>query len=250
MNIPLPFECNNICHHICSDEIFGGYPWYHNPKVLNRDDFPWGGNTELKAKLISSELLTFDPNDFVRQRYLDTINSAPKLSGDSDVDRRIREMYILNINWFMQTLLDRKDRMSMYSGLEVRVPFCDHRILEYAYNIPWDVKSCGGREKGMLRRAFSGILPDEITERKKSPYPKTHNPVYMRAVTEKMKNVIKNPASPIFEIADRKNLESLVESGGSEFKVPWYGQLMDGPQILAYMYMINSWMQEYKVNIV
>lgn len=234
----------------CSDEIFGGYPWYHNPKVLNRDDFPWGGNTELKAKLISSELLTFDPNDFVRQRYLDTINSAPKLSGDSDVDRRIREMYILNINWFMQTLLDRKDRMSMYSGLEVRVPFCDHRILEYAYNIPWDVKSCGGREKGMLRRAFSGILPDEITERKKSPYPKTHNPVYMRAVTEKMKNVIKNPASPIFEIADRKNLESLVESGGSEFKVPWYGQLMDGPQILAYMYMINSWMQEYKVNIV
>lgn len=157
---------------------------------------------------------------------------------------------MLNLKWFMQTLLDRKDRMSMYSGLEVRVPFCDHRIMEYAYNIPWEIKACQGREKGLLRRAFEGILPDEIVHRKKSPYPKSHHPEYIENVTGKARTIIDNPSAPIWEIANRRFARELLETEGSVFSRPWYGQLMNFPQIMAYLYTVNVWLTEYNVNIV
>lgn len=234
----------------CADEIFGGYPWYSNPEVLFAPDFPWSGNTLTKSKLIRSELLNFDPTDFVYQRYIDTVNSAPKTGTESDIDRRIKEVTMLNLKWFMQTLLDRKDRMSMYSGLEVRVPFCDHRIMEYAYNIPWEIKAYQGREKGLLRRAFEGILPDEIVHRKKSPYPKSHHPEYIENVTGKARTIIDNPSAPIWEIANRRFARELLETEGSVFSRPWYGQLMNFPQIMAYLYTVNVWLTEYNVNIV
>lgn len=157
---------------------------------------------------------------------------------------------MLNLKWFMQTLLDRKDRMSMYSGLEVRVPFCDHRIMEYTYNIPWEIKAYQGREKGLLRRAFEGFLPDEIVHRKKSPYPKSHHPEYIANVTNKARTIIDNPSAPIWEIADRGFARELLETEGAAFSRPWYGQLMNFPQIMAYLYTVNVWLTNYNVNIV
>ena len=234
----------------CADEIFGGYPWYSNPEVLFVPDFPWSGNTVTKSKLISRKLLNFDPTDFVYQKYIDTVNSAPKTGTESDIDRRIKEVTMLNLKWFMQTLLDRKDRMSMYSGLEVRVPFCDHRIMEYTYNIPWEIKAYQGREKGLLRRAFEGFLPDEIVHRKKSPYPKSHHPEYIANVTGKARKIIDNPSAPIWEIADRGFARELLETEGAAFSRPWYGQLMNFPQIMAYLYTVNVWLEYYNVNIV
>lgn len=218
--------------------------------MLFAPDFPWSGNTLTKSKLIRSELLNFDPTDFVYQRYIDTVNSAPKTGTESDIDRRIKEVTMLNLKWFMQTLLDRKDRMSMYSGLEVRVPFCDHRIMEYAYNIPWEIKAYQGREKGLLRRAFEGFLPDEIVHRKKSPYPKSHHPEYIANVTGKARTIIDNPSAPIWEIADRSFARELLETEGAAFSRPWYGQLMNFPQIMAYLYAVNVWLTDYNVNIV
>ena len=230
----------------CADEIFGGYPWFRNEKVLWKDDFPWSGNVPLKAEFIREGLLDFDPVDFVRQKYFDTINSVSYLPSDSKIDRRIREITILNIKWFMQGLLDRKDRMSMYSGLEVRVPFCDHRILEYAYNIPWEFKDYNGREKGLVRQAFSDILPSEIAWRKKSPYPKTHNPIYLNEVRKMLLNVMSDKNAPIWEFADRRAFEEFVMTDGTMFDVPWYGQLMNTPQIYAYLFSINYWLETYK----
>ncbi len=234
----------------CADEIFGGYPWYLNPDVLFADDFPWSGNTNLKAKLISKELLNFDPRDYVYGRYLDTINAAPKTGEESQIDSRIKEVTMLNLNWFMQTLLDRKDRMSMYSGLEVRVPFCDHRIIEYAYNIPWEIKAYKGREKGLLRKAFEELLPDEIIKRKKSPYPKSHHPRYIERVRQNVKELLNTPSAPIWEIANKETVKNLLETEAAEYTRPWYGQLMNFPQIMAYIYAINVWLDKYGVDIV
>lgn len=229
----------------CADEIFGGYPWFRNEKVLWKEDFPWSGNVPLKARFIRDGILDFDPADYVRQKYFDTVGAVSYLSSDSKINRRIREITALNVKWFMQGLLDRKDRMSMYSGLEVRVPFCDHRILEYAYNIPWEYKDYNGREKGLVRLAFSDILPEEIAWRKKSPYPKTHNPVYLGVVRKMLLEVMSNKNAPIWEFASRRAFEEFVDTDGTMFDVPWYGQLMNTPQIYAYLYSINYWLETY-----
>ena len=159
----------------------------------------------------------------------------------------MKEMVNLNVNWFMQTLLDRKDRMSMYHGLEVRVPFCDYRIAEYMYSVPWEFKDYDNREKGILRYAMKGLLPDEILWRKKSPYPKTHNPSYLKAVSELLRDVINEPSSPLLSIAKKEELEKLLVS---DSPTPWYGQLMTTPQTIAYFLQINYWMDKYKVEIV
>ena len=156
-------------------------------------------------------------------------------------------MMVLNLKWYMQTLLDRKDRMSMYNGLEVRVPFCDYRIVEYLYSVPWEYKDYKNYEKGLLREAMKGFLPDEILWRKKSPYPKTHHPAYLREVSNRLSEVIYNPISPVLQIADKKALEKLLVSDNP---VPWYGQLMTTPQTIAYFLQINYWMEKYKVRIV
>ena len=234
----------------CADEIFGGYPWFTNKEMLSRADFPWSGNTKIKAGLIRGDYLKLDPEDYVYQRYISTVNAAPKTGFETPEDSRIKEITMLNISWFMQTLLSRKDHSSMYSGLEVRVPFCDLRLMEYVYNIPWSIKSYAGREKGLLRKTFEGILPDEIISRKKSPYPKSHNPIYTENVENKISAILSDKNSPVLEIVRYDKLSELLETKAGMFSKPWYGQLMNYPQILAYIYMIDAWLKEYAVDIV
>lgn len=145
-------------------------------------------------------------------------------------------------------LPDRKDRMSMYSGLEVRVPFCDYRIVEYAYNMPWEIKACQGREKGILREAMKGILPNSIVHRKKSPYPKTHNPVYMGLVAKKVKEILQNKELPINKLISKEGVLEIIERPES-MTSPWYGQLMGPAQVLAYILQMNCWLNEYNIVI-
>ena len=177
-------------------------------------------------------------------RYFQTIKACDILPENAPSDKRMKEMTFLNQRWFMQTLLDRKDRMSMYHGLEVRVPFCDHRIAEYLYAVPWEFKEYGNREKGLLRYAVSSLLPHEIINRKKSPYPKTYDPQYMRLVSEQLAAVIADNSSPIFQIIRKDKLQELLTA---EYPWPWYGQLMKVPQTIAYMLQINHWLKRYQV---
>ena len=160
----------------------------------------------------------------------------------------MREMFVLNFYYFMQCLLDRKDRMSMYSGLEVRVPFCDYRIVEYAYNMPWEMKAFDGREKGIVRKAFEDILPDSICWRKKSPYPKTHNPVYMKIVSNKVLDILNKKDSVFGQLLNRDGIMDIMEHP-DEIETPWYGQLMRAPQIMAYIIEMEYWFREYNVEI-
>ena len=135
----------------------------------------------------------------------------------------------------------------MYNGLEVRVPFCDYRIAEYLYSVPWEFKDYLNQEKGLLRYSMKGILPEEILYRKKSPYPKTFDPKYLEIVSEKLHVILQEHDAPIYQIVDKSSLQGLLDA---EFAWPWYGQLMRVPQTIAYMLQINHWLSAYKIKIV
>ena len=232
----------------CSDEIFGGYPWYRDKTIREQEGFPWAQSTRYRYNFLRTEFAEkIDGDKFVYSRYKKTVDSAHTSNTKSSVDKRMKEMTKLNADWFMQTLLDRKDRMSMACGLEVRVPFCDYRIAEYLYNVPWEFKDYNNTEKGLLRKAMEGYLPDEILWRKKSPYPKTHNPSYLKKVSEILSEIINDPSSPVLQIIKKRELENLLAGNTKE---NWYGQLMSTAQTIAYFIQFDYWLRKYKVRIV
>lgn len=231
----------------CADEIFGGYPWYRDPEICAAEGFPWSQNVNQRAQLLHPQLASkIKPKEFVMDHYRKTIESCDILPGTPRKERRIKEMMQLNLWWFMQTLLDRKDRMSMYNGLEPRVPFCDYRIVEYLYGVPWEYKDCGNREKGLLRYAMNDILPTAVSHRKKSPYPKTYDPKYLELITGKFNILMDDPNAPIFQIVNPDALKGLLKT---DSPWPWYGQLMRLPQTIAYMLQLNTWMMQYHITI-
>lgn len=244
--------CRKIRTHVkvalsgeCADEIFGGYPWYRDPEVRAVQGFPWAQNTQVRASLLSSDVnCQLEPEDFVFDAYDRTCRESDILPGTAPAERRIKEMVNLNFRWFMQTLLDRKDRMSMYSSLEVRVPFCDYRIAEYLYGVPWAYKDYQGREKGLLRKAMEGILPDPVLYRKKSPYPKTFDPGYDRIVTNRLNDLFATTEDPLFYLVKADRLKEYLNG---ESLWPWYGQLMGMPQTKAYFLQIAHWLRKYQV---
>lgn len=229
----------------CADEIFGGYPWYHRKEILFEDTFPWSRTTDVRHSILADGFLK-NGDEYSRSAYLQTLKKTSTLDTDSKTEKRMREMFVLNMDWFMQTLLMRKDAMSMEASLEVRVPFCDYRIVEYAYNMPWSIKSYNGREKGILRKAFETELPEIITWRKKSPYPKTFNPEYTEAVIAMTKAVLDDRQCPLCEMLNKSAVSDLIDNPDS-LSEPWYGQLMRGAQVLAYIVQIYTWIKKYNV---
>ncbi|MFD1170559.1 asparagine synthase (glutamine-hydrolyzing) [Oceanobacillus caeni] len=235
----------------CADEIFGGYPWFYREDILHANGFPWMRSLEERQELLLPHWQKkLRLNEYVMERYNETIHEVPPLEGEAVIEARRREMFYLNMIWFMPTLLERKDRMSMGASLEVRVPFADHRLVEYAWNIPWEMKMLNGREKGILRKALEGVLPIDVLYRKKSPYPKTYHPNYLKLVKTKLMRILDNPSSPILEIVSKQKVKDIINSDGSSFKVPWFGQLMTGPQLIAHLSQINTWLERYNINIV
>lgn len=233
-----------------ADEIFGGYPWFHREESLNASTFPWALAAEMRAELLSNDVAAWiKPLQYVQDRYATAISEVPRLYGETQQQQRMREMSYLNISRFMPTLLDRKDRMSMAVGLEVRVPFCDHRLVEYVWNIPWEIKSAGDREKGILRRALRGIVPDDVLTRKKSPYPKTHNPNYLTALKRWTLDLLQDSTSPLLPLIQTNKIRELAESDTAKSNIPWFGQLMSGPQLFAYLIQVDAWLRQYKISI-
>ncbi|HET7580324.1 MAG TPA: asparagine synthase (glutamine-hydrolyzing) [Bacillales bacterium] len=235
----------------CADEILGGYPWFHSPETSAAEGFPWMRSTAARQNLLNSEWQEkLQLKDYVTGRFQDTLKETPELEGENTTDAKRRQLFYLNMHWFMAALLDRKDRMSMAASLEVRVPFADHRLVEYLWNVPWETKMLDGREKGVFRRAMKGLLPDDVLYRKKSPYPKTFHPEYTKAVVDMFSDILRKPSSPILQLMDRKKLQKIVDTEGKAFEVPWYGQLMTGPQLIAHFAQINMWLEDYKIEIV
>lgn len=230
----------------CADEIFGGYPWYRDKDIRMTDGFPWAQSTAYRSSFLCDRFAErINSSDYVYSAYRRTADNAEKLISDNETEGRMKEMTQLNFTWFMQTLLDRKDRMSMYSGLEVRVPFCDYRIAEYLYNVPWEYKDWQGREKGLLREAMKEWLPDKVLWRKKSPYPKTHDPAFLDAVTKKLRMIL-DEGTPMTELVKREELERLLTH---EDHVQWYGQLMNLPQTIAFFIQLDHWMKHFDIKV-
>lgn len=230
----------------CADEIFGGYPWFYNEKIRNRKYFPWIDSIDERNNLLNKELKEkLNLKKYIELKYKETLKEVPKCKDKSE--QQYKNLFYINMIWFMPTLLERKDRMTMRASLEARVPFADTKLIEYLWNVPTSYKLYNGIEKGLLRKSFENLLPSEITNRKKNPYPKTHNPKYTKIVKKLLKKELKNKNSILYKIFDKEALTNLIESNGSSFKNPWFGQLMTGPQLLAYLYQFSYWARKYKI---
>ena len=229
----------------CSDEIFGGYPWFYRPDMLYSEFFPWIHKPRLRPSLFKDEVSSsYKGYSYICDIYKKTLDECPVLKDDSDAMKMSRRASYLSVNYFMTSLLQRKDRMSMASGVEIRVPFADHRIYEFVYNVPWEIKFENGVEKSLLRRSMDGVLPDKILWRKKSPYPKTHNPEYMKEVISLLDGRLKK-GGYLCEHLDRNRLDDIISSGGT-----WFGQLMDVPQLVAWLIQLDIWVEHYNINFV
>ena len=234
----------------CADEIFGGYPWFHKKECFEADTFPWSMDFKPRTMLLREDVLRELPiEEYVSAAYQKTIAETPVLEGERGEEKRRREISYLNLRWFMQTLLDRMDRTSMHVGLEARVPFADHRIIEYAWNVPWDMKYRNGVVKALLRAAGKEYLPEEVLYRRKSPYPKTYDPAYEQLVRRYMLEVIEDVDAPIRALIDGEKVKQFMEQP-SDYARPFYGQLMAGPQLLAYLLQVNDWLEHYKIRII
>ncbi len=221
----------------CADEIFAGYPWY---KEELGDNFPWFRHLTIRNDLLRDEYKDkINLVEYTKNRFNDIVSKTSLLEGDTEENNLQRIMYRLNVDNFMTTLLDRKDRMTMGASLEVRVPFADHRLVEYLYNVPISYKMKDGVEKKLLRDSFSDLLPSEILNRKKSPYPKTHNQFYTELVVSKLNDALDDHNSILHVIFKRDELDKLIETKGSSITEPWFGQLMTGPQLIAYLYQFH-----------
>lgn len=234
----------------CADEIFGGYPWFTRPEMIWADTFPWAQSVKERQSMLAPAFRRLPLAEYIENEYQTTLRDTPALFGEERRAARLREIMWLNMKWFMRTLLTRKDRMSMAWGLEVRVPFADIRLVELSYNIPMEMKYRGGREKGLLRDAFAGLLPQDVLWRKKSPYPKSHHPAFYRAVKERLGEIYRNPKAPLFDLVDRAFVKAFLETDGQNMQKNYYGQLMAAPQMAAYLIQVDAFLAQYRVKII
>jgi len=227
-----------------------GYPWFFREDSLNSNTFPWSIAISERQNILHPSLQNMlSLKDYIDYRYNESLSEVDILDTDSEATALGRKISHLTFKWFMQTLLDRSDKMATANNLEIRVPFCDYRLVEYTWNIPWEIKALNGREKGLLRYISKKLLPEEIVDRKKSPYPKTHNPNYLSKVKEMLIKIMDDKDAPINNLLNRKYILEILKADGKNFYHPWFGQLMTVPQLIAYIIQINMWLEEYNPKI-
>ncbi len=233
----------------CADEIFGGYPWFYKEEMIQDGIFPWMSDISFRKSILNPEFAaTLQMEKYVKNSYNKTVSEINYLPMESEQDRKLRRISYLNIRWFMQTLLDRMDRTSMYSGLEARVPFADYRLIDYVFNVPWKYKLLNNTPKGLLRHIAKDYLPDTIMNRPKSPYPKTYHPKYEELLKTRMREIIHDSSSPLKAYLNINTINKILD--GPENNVsPWYGQLMAKPQMFAYLIQIDYWMRKYSLSL-
>jgi asparagine synthase (glutamine-hydrolysing) len=234
-----------------ADEVFGGYLWFHDAASVAAETFPWiafrwkrgGARSFFWPTLLDPGILQkLDVDGYVADRYRDALAEVPRLDGETGHERRMREVCYLHLTRFLQVLLDRKDRMSMATGLEVRVPFCDHRLVQYVFNTPWSMKTFDGYEKSLLRAASTDLLPRSVLERRKSPYPATQDPAYEEALRGQLGELLARGDAPVLPLLDLDRARALAKGGGagrSEFdRAPMEQALL-----------LDAWLTRYGVRL-
>ena len=229
----------------CADEIFGGYPWFHRDAMLQSTTFPWTMDISFRKSLLHPEFAaSMQMEKYIARAYRTTLSEVDILPEESPLDTKKRQIAYLNIRWFMQTLLDRMDRTSMQHGLEARVPFADYRVVDYVFNVPWSIKAKDGVPKSLLRACAAKYLPDTIMNRPKSPYPKTYHPEYERVLANRLREVVTDTSSPLRSYLNIPAVLKFLDEP-KEYGKPWFGQLMAGPQMIAYLLQVDYWMRKY-----
>ena len=230
-----------------ADEVFGGYPWYHVPALLAAPTFPWAARGSWEPLLQPDVRARVRLGEYAADRYAQALAEVPRLAGESQQDRRIREVLYLGLTRWLPFLLDRKDRLSMASGLEVRVPFTDHRLVEYVWNVPWPVKEAGGIEKGLLRTAADGLLPADLLRRRKSIYPGAADQVYERAIDAQLRRLLAQPDAPLFDLISR---ERLTAAYSADPRLPGLMSVQpSSTSPVAYLLDVNRWLERSGVTI-
>lgn len=229
----------------CADEIFGGYPWFYRDELNKRKSFPWINNIDYREQLLNHKLKKkISLNKILKKEYSKTIKELKR----SDRKDKYKRLFYINMTHFMTTLLERKDRMTMGATIEARVPFADTRLVEYLWNLPFEYKYQDGIEKYLLRDAFKNIIPDEVLNRKKNPYPKTHNPKFLELVINLLRQRLENKNSILYQVFDVEEIYKLLDSKEDDI-LPWFGQLMTKPQLIAYLYQFDLWVEEYHIKV-
>lgn len=227
----------------CGDEVFGGYPWFRDAHSISGESFPWSGSLELRAGVLRRRVREkLDIRNYVCGALSEAISRVEHLPHESAEGRCLRTMQHMCFEFFMANLQERALSMCEHSHLGVLTPFADERLVQYVYNVPWEMKFMGGREKGLLREAAGALLPESLRYRRKSPYPKTCDPAYARIVCGMVQGMLAEKKSPILQLVDARALEKLAASDLSPAQTPWFGQLMAGPQMLAYLWQVNAWL--------
>jgi asparagine synthase (glutamine-hydrolysing) len=228
-----------------ADELFGGYRWFHNPRAVQATTFPWltpgsaryfGGLSLLDGGLVGK----LDIPGYRAERYREALAEVPVLAGEPFAERRMREISYLNLTRFVQTLLDRKDRMSMANGLEVRVPFCDHRLVQYVFNVPWRMKNRGG-VKGLLRAAAADLVPRSVLDRKKTPYPATQDPGYADALRSALADILDDLNAPVRPLLNLARAQETVRRDSGRVSLPYD---RGGLEMAIWL---NKWLADYDV---
>ena len=234
----------------CGDEVFGGYPWFRDATMLSQDAFPWSGSMDLRESVLRPEIREkLQLKQFVRDTLNRAVEEAPTLASDTAENACLRTMQSLCFRFFMPNLQERAVRMCEHAGINVLTPYSDERLMQYVFNIPWDMKFLDGREKGILRKAAEGLLPEELLLRKKSPYPKTCSPIYTELVRLRTRAMLSDAKAPIFQVLDKDAVERIAASALNPADAPWFGQLMAGPQMLAFLMQVNDWMKARKIRV-
>ncbi len=235
-----------------ADEVFGGYPWYRDEQALAADTFPWFARSRRPAELLHDDIhKRIRPVEYEAQRYAEALAEVPRLDGETGRARRLREICYLDFTRQLGLLLDRKDRMSMLVGLEVRVPYCDHRLVEYLWNVPWELKTTGGIEKGLLRRAVADLLPAEVAWRPKSAYPASRDTAYGDAMQARMGELLDDPHAPLFDLVDPARLRTAIQRGNTApaSSSPSGAVSTHGRIGLSYLLDIDAWLRTHHVRI-
>ncbi|MFF7534400.1 asparagine synthase (glutamine-hydrolyzing) [Streptomyces bobili] len=230
-----------------ADEVFGGYPYFHSPDALSAPTFPWLHGRPTPAVLLRPEVRAeVRPQEYTAQQYRDSLAGTPALAGETGADRRVREVFHLALTRWLPPLLERVDRVSMSVGLEVRVPFCDHRLVEYAWNVPWSLKTPDGRPKGLLRDAVRDLLPAAVADRPKSGYPSTPAVRYTQVLTDRAHELLADPAAPVFDLVDRETVRRALAEG---LTLPSPRTAPNPVGGLDHLVQVDEWLRAYRVGL-
>jgi len=233
----------------CGDEVFGGYPWFRNggsPLTT----FPWSGSVDLRARILRKEVREkLKLHDYVQGVFQNALKQIDIEGPEDDHELNLKRMQMLCFQFFMPNLQERAVRMCGRYDVEVLTPLCDERLVQYIFNVPWRMKFTGNMEKGLFRAAVADLMPAALNTRKKSPYPKTSSPIYTEIVRGLTMAMLANREAPILEWIDVDYVRSIVESNLDPTETPWFGQLMAGPQMLGYLWQVNTWMRERNITV-